>query len=148
MGRSPMKRFFGCKQLSDWFSLSRYQKLAYMPPPRLRRRVALDQRDASLTRKKGHRPFAKCCSALSEFYPRKPIFGCKQLSDWFSLSRYQKPAYMPPPRLRRRVALDQRDASLTRKSLPSVASNYQADFCSQGIKSRRTCRRLLMDYTF
>ena len=51
-------------------------------------------------------------------------------------------------RLRRRYALDQRYASLTRKSLPSVASNYQADFCSQGIKSRRTCRRLLMDYTF
>ena len=130
-----------------------------------------------------HRRFAKCCTALSELNPQKPAFGCKQLSgcihgapphtppkgtfckkspwesrktafDFYclvfhrSLSRYQKPAYMPPPRLRRRVALDQRDASLTRKSLPSVASNYQADFCSQGIKSRRTCRRLLMDYTF
>ena len=33
-----------------------------------------------------------------------------------------------------REALDKRIASLTRKSRPSVASNYQAGFCSQGIK--------------
>ena len=31
-------------------------------------------------------------------------------------------------------------ASLTRKSRPSVESNYQAGFCSQGIKNHRTCR--------
>ena len=37
-------------------------------------------------------------------------------------------------------------ASLTRKSQPSVASNYQAGFCSQGIKNHRTCRWFLMDY--
>ena len=30
--------------------------------------------------------------------------------------------------------LVQHEASLTRKSQPSVASNYQAGFCSQGIK--------------
>ena len=47
---------------------------------------------------------------------------------------HQKSPYMPPIRLRRRNALDQRIASLTRKTWPSVASNYQADFYSQGIK--------------
>ena len=40
----------------------------------------------------------------------------------------KRPAYMPPIRLRRREALDQRIARLTHKSQPSVASNYQAGF--------------------
>ena len=41
---------------------------------------------------------------------------------------------VPAIRLRRRVALGQRDARLTHKTWTSVASNYQAMFCSQGIK--------------
>ena len=34
--------------------------------------------------------FAKCLTALSEVNPQKPTFGCKQLSGWLLLSRYQK----------------------------------------------------------
>ena len=37
-----------------------------------------------------HRRFAKCLTALSEVNPQKPTFGCKQLSGWLLLSRYQK----------------------------------------------------------
>ena len=113
-------------------------------------KVGFCSRESKSTTHAAHTPSAshRACSARCEFHSRKPVFGCKQLSDWFLLSRCQKPAYTPPPRLRRRVALDQRDASLTRKSLPSVASNYQTGFRYQGIKSRRTRRRLLMDYTF
>ena len=135
-----------------------------------------------------HRRFAKCCTALSELNPQKPAFGCKQLSGcihgapphtppkgtfckkspWESrktafdfyclvfhrlLSRYQKTgvhaAYSPSAslsavqhlaRLTRKIAIGdslsavQHLARLTRKSRPSVASNYQAGFCSQGIK--------------
>ena len=55
---------------------------------------------------------------------------------------------MPPTRLRRRDALDQRIASLTRKTWPSAASGYQAMFALKVSKDRRTRRRLLMDYTF
>ena len=57
--------------------------------------LSAEQRLARLTRKKGHRPFAKCCSALSEFNPQKPAFGCKQLSGRLLLPRYQKSPYMP-----------------------------------------------------
>ncbi len=46
----------------------------------------------------------------------------------------QNPPHMPPIRLRRRIALVQRDASFTRESQSSVASNYQTSFRSQGIK--------------
>ena len=58
---------------------------------------------------------------------------------------------MPPIRLRRRVVLDQHNARLTRQSQPSVASNYQADFGSQGIKRpaymppTRLRRRVVLD---
>ena len=86
-----------------------------MPPIRLRRRNALDQRIASLTRKTWP-------SAASSY------------QAMFCSQGIKRPAYMPPIRLRRRNALDQRIASLTRKTWPSVASNYQAMFCSQGIK--------------
>jgi len=61
-----------------------------MTPARLRRRYALDQRIARLTRKKGHRPFTKCCSALSEINPQNTAFGRKQLSGHILLPRYQK----------------------------------------------------------
>ena len=145
---------------------------AYTPPTRLRRRDVLDQRIARLTRKKGHRPFAKrctalsefnpqnrhrrfakCCSALSEFNPQNMAFGRKRLSGHILLSRYQKTgvraAYSPSASLSavqhlasstRKIAIGdslsavQHLASSTRKSRPSVASNYQAGFCSQGIK--------------
>ena len=99
------------------------------------------------------------CSAQREINPQIKTFGCRQLSGLNLLPRYQRPARMSPTRLRRRDALDQRIArltrkiaigdslsavqhlaSLTRKSRPSVASNYQAGFCSQGIKNHRTCR--------
>ena len=40
----------------------------------------------------------------------------------------KRPAYIPPTRLRRRNALVQRDASLTRKTWPSAASSYQDMF--------------------
>ena len=80
---NPQKPVFGCKQLSGWLLLSRYQKTgvhaAYSP-------------SASLS----------ACSALSEVNPQKPAFGCKQLSGRLLLPRYQKSPYMPPIRLRRR----------------------------------------------
>ena len=116
-----------------------------------------------MPRPKGHGPFTKCCTALSEANPQKPTFGCKQLSGcihgapphtppkgtfckkspWESrktafdfyclvfhrlLSRYQKTgvhaAYSPSASL----SAVQHLASLTRKSRPSVASNYQTVF--------------------
>ena len=40
----------------------------------------------------------------------------------------KRPAYTPPIRLRRRDALDQHNARLTRKTRPSAASSYQAVF--------------------
>ena len=68
------------------------------------------------------------CLALSEVNPQNMAFGRKRLSGHILLSRYQKSPYMPPTRLRRRDALDQRIASLTRKTWPSAASGYQAMF--------------------
>jgi len=50
----------------------------------------LVQHEARLTRKKGHRPFAKCCTALGEINPQNMAFGCKQLSGHILLPRYQK----------------------------------------------------------
>ena len=87
---NPQKPVFDCKQLSGRLLLPRYQKSPYMTPARLRRRYALDQRIARLTRKKGHRPFTKCCSALSEINPQNTAFGRKQLSGHILLPRYQK----------------------------------------------------------
>jgi len=46
------------------------------------------------------------------------------------------------------LSAEQHLARLTRKSQPSVASNYQAGFTLKVSKGRRTRRRLLMDYTF
>ena len=72
--------------------LSRYQKTgvhaAYSPSASL----SAVQHLASSTRKKGHRPFAKRCSALSEINPQKPTFGCKQLSGCI----HGAPPHTPP----------------------------------------------------
>ena len=99
-------------------------------------RLAFTLKVSKITVHAAYSPSASlsACLALSELNPQKPAFGCKQLSGWLLLLRYQKSPYMPPTRLRRRDALDQRIASLTRKTWPSAASGYQAIFCSQGIK--------------
>ena len=39
-----------------------------------------------------HRRFAKCCTALSELNPQKPAFGCKQLSGCI----HGAPPHTPP----------------------------------------------------
>jgi len=87
---NPQKPAFGCKQLSGRLLLSMYQKSPYMPPIRLRRRNALVQRVAKSTRKIAIGDSLHACSALSELNPQKPAFGCRQLSGWLLLSRYQK----------------------------------------------------------
>ena len=94
----------------------------------------LVQHEARLTRKIAIGDSLSACLALSELNPQNMAFGRKRLSGHILLPRYQKSPYTPPTRLRRRNALVQRIAKSTRKSQPSVASNYQADFYSQGIK--------------
>ena len=129
---------------------------AYTPPIRLRRRDALVQRIARSTHKT--RPSA-ASSYQAVFMGRRPIPRQRGLFvksplwnpekqpltfiAWIVILCSQgikRPAYTPPIRLRRRVVLDQHNARSTHKTRPSAASNYQADFCSQGIKNHRTCR--------
>ena len=45
-----------------------------------------------MPRPKGHGPFTKCCTALSEANPQKPTFGCKQLSGCI----HGAPPHTPP----------------------------------------------------
>ena len=130
-----------------WFFIVCYQGIkrpAYMPPIRLRRRNALVQRVAKSTRKSqpsaasnyqavfmGLRPIPR----QRGLFVKSPLWNPEKqrltFIVWLFTVCYQgikRPACMPPTRLRRREALDQRIASLTSKTRPSVASNYQAVF--------------------
>ena len=121
---NPQKPALGCKQLSGCI---------HGAPP--------------------HTPPKGTFCKKSPWESRKTAFDFYCLVFHRLLSRYQKTgvhaAYSPSAslsavqhlaRLTRKIAIGdslsavQHLARLTRKSRPSVASNYQAGFCSQGIK--------------
>ena len=107
-------------------------------------RNALVQRDASLTRKTYPWAASSCQAVFMGLRPmprqrglfvKSPLWNPEKqrltFIVWFFTGCSQgikRPAYTPPTRLRRRDALDQRIASLTRKTWPSAASGYQAMF--------------------
>ena len=140
MGRRPMPRQRGLFVKSPlwnpekqrltfivWFFIVCSQGIkrpAYMPPTRLRLQAAISCIHGAPPQTPPKGTFCK----KSPLESRKTTFDFYCLGFTDRSQGIKRPAYMPPTRLRRRDALDQRIARLTRKTWPSAASGYQAMF--------------------